>query len=196
MNMERHPKENNNNEFSYFHTFIKETQYEYEKEPEFILLELAKHVMEVTDIVLSRPHDIDGIRFKCGQTLIKVFYLCENMENLSPCLPTDPSLTNEQGNLFELVSKLQTISKSVIENFLNTDIFEKVWRDKYPEKFHISESKITELYNIYKYPEELHECKVQNGQIHSPMVLRPKKNFPGPFIKPNRVVYIETPLNV
>ena len=66
-------------EYKYFSNFVICTGSEFENDGEYLLTMLLASAAGIADIYLLKPHDIDGIRIKCGDTLIHPFKFCNHL---------------------------------------------------------------------------------------------------------------------
>lgn len=74
-------------EYKYFENFVKNTTIKMNISPTILLLKLQCILMELGEIVLSKAHDKDDIRFKCGEVLTATFVFGCEIPKLIPCFP-------------------------------------------------------------------------------------------------------------
>ena len=104
-------------EYKYFSDFVICSGSEFENDGEYLLTMLQASAAGIADIYLLKLHDIDGIRIKCGDTLIQAFKFCNHLQVLKPCLPTDPT-SHQTPNLYNIMtSDIMTSVRNLAEGF-------------------------------------------------------------------------------
>jgi hypothetical protein len=72
-------------EYEYFQIFVRQTIPKTCPLLPINFLHLQSMTMDLIHIVLSKCHDVDGIRWKCGDILAMLFSISNDMPNIQPC---------------------------------------------------------------------------------------------------------------
>jgi len=103
-------------EYNYFRIFVKEIiPLKENTSVEKTLNCLARKVMKLSNKYIANPQDKDGIIYKSGENLIAIFLLCNQLENIQTCRPSNTKII--QGMEPKPMLEMLTASMGIIENY-------------------------------------------------------------------------------
>jgi hypothetical protein len=149
-------------EYEYFQVFVRQTIPKTCPLLPINFLHLHSMTMDLIHIVLSKSHDIDGIRWKCGDILAMLFSISNDMPTIQPCQESSHyiKVQGRRQDNYALIQELIPTVRELIMYFIKSTMC--YWDSNFFEKFQSL---------IYDYAHKLWELSDLDN-IHDLMSLR------------------------